>query len=297
MTKENRGLVRRYLALFTGLCALIVVSCATNPRLGARDARELGFGLSRNQVAEKFGHAGWLQFAALREDALYECVSYTFVLPRPYYDRDYLFVFCGDKLTSISKAGDFYHSEVVDYPETPEPFDKLEREAPWNTEDKVSAVVSASGLSVQQFVSELEEPGPRVRSSYNALPAFLLLSPILVPQGLLDASARDLRHQKWTKQFTPDKVKPGMSRAQVESVYGKPVFGMNSNTETTFAFGPVESLLRTKDGGLHLYWDERRYWVAVVFKEDKAIRILSDHLFNGLEIVRRENALPDHKLP
>lgn len=160
-------------------------------------------------------------------------------------------------------------------------------EALWSTEDRLRLVIESHTMSEREFTGELERRISEVESrkpDFNALPAFVLLAPLIVP----DAIRRNPKQEEWQKRFDPRKIKLGMAKGDVAGVCGKPKFITTEGNAETHAYGPPELLFRDTTR-VYLGPINKRYWVAVVFEGGNATHILSNDLFNDEEIVHTDN--------
>jgi hypothetical protein len=266
----------------SALFVAATVSCvsANNNDHVENELDELRFGLSRDELTKSFGEAGQHQFVATLEGTEFQCVSYSFV--RSYYS--YYFVFRDDALTTICRAWDFQYYEIVN---------KVETEVPWSVERKISEVVNASGLSVEQLVAELnsfQSKEREQRSEFNILPAFVLLSPLIVPIEFPASMARHVRYKDWENRFDAQTIELGMTRQDIDHVLGTPMYREVRDNEETLAYGPVK-LIAESDNGLYISAEDRKFWIAVVLEDSMVTRILSDDFFNALDLIQPENAV------
>lgn len=260
-------------ALVLALAALVLTSCVTGVP-AKKISSQLSLGVSREKIETSFGARGRFQFVALVDGDEYECRIYS--LGRT--EDEYYFVFRQNALISINKPWKFEHREVID---------NVSTEMPWDTEAKLNAVVKDVGLTVQQVLSELDASARGAKAgkpSFSVLPAFVILLPIvpILAAGAMTEHANDAQqHQRWRKQFDPEKTKLGMLQTDVERAYGAPKYTVSDGSRTTLAFVPKDSL--------YLY--ERRYWLAIEIENGKVTKILSEWFFNSMQLCRPENAV------
>jgi len=242
----------------------------------------LKIGALREDVREHFSGNGTHQFTAKVEADTYTCTSYSF--SKSFIK--YYFVFKNDRLISILNPGQFFVWETKPHPTLPSSV--VEVQKPWNDEKRMQNIIAVDTMSPQAFAQELDkkiEKDRKKKKSYNVLPAYVILAPLLVPQAI----ARNMREKGWLRQYDPFKIKLGAKRSEIESVYGRSHFvrkHSGANRET-HAYGPMADLFRdAKQLNLGL---NKKFWTAVVYEGDVAVRIFGNDLFNGKEIVTFEN--------
>ena len=123
----------------------------------------------------------------------------------------------------------------------------------------------------------------RTNENYTALPAFIILAPLLIPV----LTITNLVNQAWLCKYDPFRIYLGMKRSQVESIYGKPYFIIKQSGHEIHAYGP--SMTIYKNGKLRYLGSNKKFWVAVMYENDVAVQILSHDLFHDMEIAKVEN--------
>jgi hypothetical protein len=256
-----------------------MLGCATNRDLAASNTHKLSLGLTRAELTERFGHPGTPQFRATQDGQRYTCTAYEFENTWYYY-----FLFQDDVLTAILDAGDFRRVELV-----PHRDGWLEVEALWDMEEKVAAVLRQDGLSIEEFTQAVIAAGskPRGGNSYNVLPVFILLSPVMVPSGIVQGAVRAGEEMAWAQRYDPEKIPLGACRSDVLTAYGEPLFRKVGQDHETLLFGPKAELQQLDDGSYYI--PSREFWVAVVLADGQVTRVLTDRFFNPRDLLRPEH--------
>lgn len=266
------------------MLTLFLVACNT-AATRTEDDEALRLGLSQKDVSEKFKGSGTHQFSARQGSNAFHCVSYSFGerLIR------YYFLFKNDQLVSILDTRPFFANAFTSKPYPKVPGTRIEVRKPWKAEDFMRGILEAKTLSPKAFSSQikarLEENSGRKRS-YNVLPAFLILAPLIIPHAI----AENKKYEAWLRAYDPFKIKIGTTRGKVETAYGKPHFIVqhNGSDRETHAYGPSELLRRDKTR-LYLGPWNKRFWISVVYENDVAVRVFSNDLFNDMTIVDFKN--------
>jgi len=267
--------------------AILLAVLFANWSASGIEAKTLSLGMSQAEISENLKGTGMYQFSCLMETNVINCVSYSFG------DRliRYFFLFKNERLISILDPSLLYIDafEEKPNPNPKYPGTKIEIRKPWKDEDFMIGVLKAETMSPEtlsvQIKTRLEKKKNR-KTSYNVLPAFVILAPLIIP----DMMARNKKDEAWLNKFDPFKIKIGAKREDVEAVFGKPLFvaqhaGAN---RVTHAYGPAELLWRDKTR-VRLGSINKRFWEAVVYENDVAIRVFSNDLFNDENIVQFQN--------
>ena len=272
---------------------MLVLSLATATVLCAAEEDTLRLGLSQEEVSSHFKGNGTHQFTALQESNTLCCVSYAF---GESFIR-YYFLFRNDRLVWILDTQPFF-ADAFETKSNPNPKyagTKISVRKPWRAEEFMSSILETNTLSPKDFSAQLDAQLQKAKgrkTDYNVLPAFVILAPLIVP----DMVARSARHKGWLQEYDPFKANLGEKRTDVEAVYGKPQFIIKSDTagRETHAYGPSELLWRDKTR-VHLGPVNKRFWVAVVYEKDVAIRVFSNDLFNDMRLVTLTNEVKKTK--
>ena len=266
------------------LLALLFTGWTAN---GTENGKTLSMGMSAAEISSNFKGPGIHQFSAQQESNVFRCVSYSF----GDYSIRYYFVFKNDELISILDAQPFFANafETKPNPDPKHPSTKISVRKPWQAEDFMTAVLQATTISPEVLSEQIKtrlESARGGKTSYNVLPAFVILAPLIVP----DMLARNKKYETWLNTYDPFKAKVGARRSDIESVYGKPHFVVHHDAtkRSTHAYGPPEVLWRDK-ARLYLGPLNSRFWTAVVYENDVAVRIFSHDLFNDEDIVSLQN--------
>lgn len=256
--------------LFLGLLA---GGCTTTVTL--EEDSNLYLGLSRKVISSELKSDGIHQFSILKNTDHIECVSYSF---GERYIK-YYFLYKNDKLVSILDPRPFF---ADDFMTVPYKGGKREIKKPWNTAGFIKEVLNAETLSPDQFAEQIKSRLIKAKgrkNSYNQLPALIILSPLIVPVLTITNTV----NQSWLATYNPFKAETGMKQSQVELIYGKPKFIVKTPGQEIHAYGP--SLTIYKDANMCYLGANKKFWVAVVYENDVAVRVLSNDFFNEQEIV------------
>ena len=266
------------------LVALLVTGWAAN---GTEDGKNLSLGMSQAEISLPFKGPGTHQFSAQQGSNVFRCVSYSF----GEYSIKYYFLFKNDQMISLLDVQPFFADafETKPNPNPKYPNTKISVRKPWQAEDFMTAILQATTMSPEALSEQIKmrlEKAKSGKASYNVLPAFVILAPLIVP----DMISRNKKHEAWLSEYDPFKIVIGAKRSNVEAVYGKPLFIVqhSGTNRATHAYGPSEILWRDKTR-VYLGPLNKRFWIAVVYENDVAVRIFSNDLFNDENIVSLQN--------
>jgi hypothetical protein len=203
----------------------------------------------------------------------------------------YFFLFENERLISILDPSLFYTNafEEKPNPNPKYPGTKLEVRKPWKDEEFMTGIIKAKTMSPEDLSAQIKtrlEKKKNRKNSYNVLPAFVLLAPLIVP----DLIAQNKKHETWLNKYDPFKINIGKTRNDVEATYGKPHFVVHHDAANreTHAYGPPEILWRDTTR-VHLGPLNKRFWTAVVYENDVAVRVFNNDLFNDDNIAQLQN--------
>jgi hypothetical protein len=261
--------------IFATLVTLFITSCVSVIDDGAL----VCLGMSQEEISSKFKGPGTFQFAAHKDSAVFHCVGYSF---NENY-LNYYFLFKNGKLVSIIDVRAFTADAFETIPDPMNPGTKIEARKLWNDEDCMTSILKTETMSPEVFYAQVKsktrpsEKADHFMTIDNALPAFVILSPILIPY-MMTLTAR---YKIYEITYDPFKIDIGAKRINVETIYGKPTYIVQhkDSNRTTHAYGPTGSP-----------WNGNgEFWIAVVYENDDAVRIFSNSMFNYKNIMRLEN--------
>jgi len=259
------------------LIAVLISGCQSNPNR----VPDLHYGMTYNEVDDAIWGDDVHEFRALLTDDVFSC--YTVEFGRRAGAR-YFFSFKNDQLVSIVRSAPFFEWETT----VTTAGSKKEAQAAWEDEDRVNSILSAEPLKMEDFrndvATRLEIQSQKKDLDLNVLPAFIVLSPLLVPYAV----SYNREEKKFAKRFNPELIDIGMSRKECNDVYGPPVFIVEHEEHLTHVYGPTEKL-DIGNGRVSLNAGSKyRYWTAVRFERGAAVRIYSNRLFNEKALIKTE---------
>ncbi len=238
----------------------------------------LQLGMAREAVTQLMDSAGTPIFRIKQAGHTYECAAYSY--SKPYYR--YFFVFRDQRLVSLLDPNQFHTTGYRPHPQ--HAGSRVEYELPWDTGDRLAAILSATTMTPQELSTSVERLLRRDQQrsgSAAILPAFVLTAPLVIPY----LANLNSRRSSWAKKFDPASVKLGFDRRAIEARYGSPIFVANGGDGlTTRAYGPTETI-NGQGSTLGVGHLDRRFWTAVVYQQDTAIQILNNDLFNVATVV------------
>ncbi len=216
-------------------------------------------GISQKRLEALFGVPARHQFEASRDETTTRCVSYSFSS----FHLKYYFVFTNDALNKIILPPRFEHELS--------PAERGER-AVWKSyvpEERMNVVLQAPDLNQQGILASIERRH-RPEKFDNALPALIIVGVIAAPVALVRGTVENRKIKTLAEKFNPYRLTLGMTVEEVEQLFGAPVLSEKPDdvSETRYYGSPK---LGTHNSLL---------WVCVVFKNEKAVRVLSDDFFN-----------------
>ena len=270
------------------LVVLLITGCAT----AKEDDMSLRLGMSQAEISSQLKGSGTHQFSAQKDSNAFYCVSYSFCE----HHLICYFLFMDGKLVSILDRHPFFAEAFETKPYLKYPGSKIEIRKPWKDEDFMMDIIKAKTMSPEALsalikTTELEE-AKRAKTIEvdNLLPLFVILAP-LAPFAISQNIYWHMKHEAWLNKYDLFKIGIGAKRSNVEAVYGSPSFVVkhSDTNRATHAYGPPELLWRGKTClYLGTYFDNR-FWTAVVYENDVAVRIFSNDLFNHENIMSLQN--------
>jgi hypothetical protein len=255
------------------LIVTLISGCQTYPKR----VPDIQYGMMLGEVDDAIWGDDQHQFSALMGDDSFRCYRVEF---GQRYLAPYYFTFKNDRLISIAESRPFFRMQSKKTNGT-----KSARQAPWEPEKRMREIIGAEQFNIERLkvdvATKLDEASKSKNYDMNILPLFIVLSPLLIPYGI----SEHRKMGKWMEHYDSDRIQLGMTRAEVDDVYGVPIFVVPSASGHTRAYGPSQSLLR-KNGHVSLGPSDGRYWVAVVFEPGRATRIFSNDLFDERDIAQ-----------
>ena len=231
-------------------------------------------GISLAELESAFQIKPTHEFTVRRNAATIRCVRYDLIAPHTY--QTYYFVFTNDALASICLPPPLEYGERMEN-------DMRIGFVIVQPEKIVETVIHSEDLNGEALAKSVSEVMSLKRSKnsgnepWNILPAFIILSPLIVATAPVNV-VRDIqwRHEFETQraQHDPFRIGLGMTVGEIEAVLGNP-----------FTIGA------TADGLEIRYYGSPKFigysgelWVSIVFDQGKVMRVFSDHFFEAEKI-------------
>lgn len=265
--------------LSISLIAVLISGCQTNPKR----VPDLHYGMTYEAVDDAIWGEDEHQFSADVDGAVYDCFYVEFGRERA--RAWYYIVFENGKFLSTVGIMQFFEWEVIDHGNS-----KSERQAPWDPEDRMRRIIAAEPIPLDQLKTEVAtklDERRKSRSFHSNLgPAIPFLLPIVAGIAIREVP-KTVQIVHWRNHFDSERVRLGLTREEVDRIFGPPVFTIPGSSGETCAYGPRESLEQLR-GQVRLLPSDGDYWVAVVFEDGTVSRVFSSYLFDHEDIARNE---------
>ena len=236
--------------------------------------KEISIGNSQNQLQVKYAKAIRHQFTVMKNENVYK-LFYIYTASKP--DIDHLSsigLLCknGELIKFIKPSSVKCKMEEVLYEGIP-----WRKRKSWEVDDNysINSVLTLKGVNQNVFKRNLTDT-----TDYNdgmeplkILPAFVITSILFVPQILKSRKQYSLNKQ-FLKKYDGSKINVGMSIDEVDKLYNEPqkIFHLKDNKEVRLYGSSTKLDL--------VYYRVRYSWFAVVFRNGRARKVLSDSFFN-----------------
>jgi hypothetical protein len=258
------------------LILAVASGCQTNPIR----VPDLQYGMTREAVDDAVWGDDEHQFSADIDGTVYDCYRVDFGKQRA--GAWYYFVFEDGKFVSAVGIMQFFEWRDIERDGM-----RISEQVPWEPEDRMRRIIAADPIPLDQLKIEVATKLNERRKSRsfhsNLGPAIPFLMPIFIGIAIREVP----KTIRWKNHFDSKRIGLGMSREDVDSIFGSPVFIVPAALGETRAYGPRESLGRSR-GQVRLSPYYAEYWVAVVFEDGGTTRVFSGNLFDYEDIPRNE---------
>lgn len=279
---------RRCEATILLLVALVAAGCATSPPRQLNPSKHTLDLLRPGTPLLEFGRIarspGAHQFTVRAGNSRLQCLRAGF--EKSYFSA-YL-VFRDGALVSVHDAAPF--EERIGLPDKWVAGVTRHTYARWDLGPIVEEIRQSENrsLTADQLTAAISQQAiqrKRAKPSLNILPAFIVLSPVIVPAALARNAGGNARRRNWAQKYDPFKARLGMTSHESDKTLGAPQFIVPQVDGMIRVYGPPDSL-HVRDELIKRKSGTHSYWIAVHIKDGKVVKILGNRFFDSDKLLK-----------